>query len=44
MLETRDRFDYVFLSPIYNSISKEGYKSNFNLKDLKESSLINEKQ
>ena len=43
MLETRNRFDYVYLSPIYNSISKQGYKSKFNLKDLKESSLINEK-
>ncbi|MCK9163972.1 MAG: thiamine phosphate synthase [Bacteroidales bacterium] len=43
MLETRDRFDYVFLSPIYNSISKDGYKSKFNLKDLRELGLINEK-
>lgn len=28
-------YDYVFLSPIYDSISKEGYKSNFDLNDLK---------
>lgn len=43
MLESRDIFDYVFLSPIYNSISKKGYKSKFNLNDLKESGLINKK-
>lgn len=28
-------FDYVFLSPVFNSISKEGYKSNFDYKELK---------
>lgn len=27
--------DYVFLSPIYDSISKEGYESNFDLNELK---------
>lgn len=28
--------DYVFLSPIYDSISKEGYSSNFDLSELRE--------
>lgn len=27
-------YDYVFLSPIFDSISKEGYQSNFDLKTL----------
>lgn len=43
MIELRDKFDYVFLSPIYNSISKEGYRSKFSLSELEESGLINEK-
>jgi thiamine-phosphate pyrophosphorylase len=30
------RFDYVFLSPIFNSISKEGYQSAFELQEIKE--------
>ncbi|MCH5214786.1 MAG: thiamine phosphate synthase [Muribaculaceae bacterium] len=40
-LESADvkRFDYVFLSPVFDSISKQGYASPFNLDDdkLKES-------
>lgn len=28
---TRRRYDYVFLSPVFNSISKVGYASNFDL-------------
>lgn len=39
-------FDYVFLSPIFDSISKEGYQSNFPIEVLKEASekgVINEK-
>ena len=39
-------FDYVFLSPIFDSISKEGYPSNFPMEKLKEASgkgIINEK-
>ena len=28
------KFDYIFLSPIFDSISKEGYKSNFSESDL----------
>lgn len=43
MLETIKIFDYVFLSPIYNSISKEGYNSKFRIEELKELNLINEK-
>jgi Thiamine monophosphate synthase len=39
----RDTFDYVFLSPIYDSISKQGYKSHFSLEDLKTSKAINDK-
>jgi len=27
-------YDYIFLSPVFDSISKQGYKSNFNLKEL----------
>ena len=27
-------YDYVFLSPVFDSISKQGYKSKFNLKEL----------
>ncbi len=30
------KFDYVFLSPVFDSISKNGYKSNFNLIEVKE--------
>ena len=29
------RFDYGFLSPVFDSISKDGYKSRFNLNDVK---------
>lgn len=38
--------DYVFLSPIFHSISKEGYGSGFSIDELQEASaqnLINEK-
>ncbi|MEY3412309.1 MAG: hypothetical protein RIQ70_997 [Bacteroidota bacterium] len=28
-------FDYAFLSPVFDSISKEGYQSNLNLEELK---------
>jgi thiamine-phosphate pyrophosphorylase len=30
----RRRYDYVFLSPIFDSISKEGYSSGFNLAEV----------
>jgi thiamine-phosphate pyrophosphorylase len=29
-------FDYVFLSPIFNSISKDGYNAGFDLEELKQ--------
>ena len=32
--ENPERFDYMFLSPIYDSISKKGYKSAFDLEKL----------
>lgn len=32
--DSNEGYTYLFLSPIYNSISKEGYKSNFNIKSL----------
>ncbi|MDR1792337.1 MAG: thiamine phosphate synthase [Bacteroidales bacterium] len=41
-----DKFEYVFLSPIFDSISKQNYKSAFTEKDLqkaKSNSLINRK-
>lgn len=31
----KDYFDYLFLSPIFDSISKEGYSSNFSENELK---------
>ena len=45
-LETIDKYDYVFLSPVFNSISKEGYHATFSHKELLHASqtgLINEK-
>jgi thiamine-phosphate pyrophosphorylase len=35
VLKSRRKYEYVFLSPIFNSTSKKGYKSNFDLEDLK---------
>ena len=34
ILKSRRKYKYIFLSPIFDSISKKGYKSNFNLLDL----------
>lgn len=34
----KDDFDYVFLSPIFDSISKKGYKSAFTEEELKKAS------
>jgi thiamine-phosphate pyrophosphorylase len=31
----KEKFDYAFLSPIFDSISKAGYKSTFNLDEVK---------
>ena len=45
-LKTIDKYDYVFLSPVFDSISKNGYKSSFSDEELLEASnsgLINEK-
>jgi len=41
-----DRYDYVFLSPVFDSISKEGYRAAFSHEELLHASqagLINEK-
>ena len=43
MIDATKTFDYVFLSPIYNSISKQDYNSSFRIEDLKKLNLINEK-
>lgn len=46
VLRFSDKYAYVFLSPIFDSVSKEGYKSAFSLSDLQEASscgIINKK-
>ena len=35
ILKSRRIYEYVFLSPVFDSISKQGYKSNFEAEDLK---------
>ena len=35
VINEKNNFDYVSLSPIFDSISKEGYNSKFSLEDLK---------
>ncbi|MBO4738849.1 MAG: thiamine phosphate synthase [Bacteroidales bacterium] len=45
-LKNISHFDYVFLSPIFNSISKQGYQQAFSMEDLRKSAenqLINSK-
>lgn len=45
-LKDIERFDYVFLSPLYKSISKQGYVSDFSHEELMEAcgnNIINEK-
>lgn len=37
--DMKQSYDYLFLSPIFNSISKEGYKQAFTLEQLQEASL-----
>jgi thiamine-phosphate pyrophosphorylase len=32
---SKRKYDYIFLSPVFNSISKKGYKSNFTEQELK---------
>ena len=42
----KNDYDYLFLSPVFDSISKVGYKSNFNKEELKNASnkgIIDEK-
>lgn len=34
----KDRYDYVFLSPVFNSISKQGYHAAFSYADIVEAS------
>lgn len=33
-IEGKERYDYFFISPVFDSISKEGYKASFDLKQL----------
>ena len=35
ILKSRRKYEYIFLSPVFDSISKQGYKSNFDLENLK---------
>jgi thiamine-phosphate pyrophosphorylase len=35
-LSNKNNYEYVFISPIFNSISKYGYNSNFSINELKE--------
>ena len=35
VVQCKDKVDYCFLSPIFDSISKQGYKSNFQIEELK---------
>lgn len=36
VIENKDKVSYLFLSPIFDSISKQGYQSNFSPQELKE--------
>ena len=36
----KEKYEYAFLSPIFDSISKKDYKSNFDLHELKNSPLL----
>lgn len=36
VVQVKRKFDYLFLSPIFNSISKQGYSSNFTTEQLRE--------
>ncbi len=40
MDDCKEEYSYAFLSPIFDSISKAGYKSKFDLKELKRSPLL----
>lgn len=41
--KTRRRYDYVFLSPVFDSISKTGYRSAFSAKELHMLSRLHKK-
>lgn len=46
VIRYKDEFDYVFLSPVFDSISKAGYKAGFSMEELQEASsrgIIDEK-
>lgn len=46
IIRYKNDYDYLFLSPVFDSISKVGYKSNFNKEELKNASnkgIIDEK-
>ncbi len=38
--ENKKKYEYTFLSPVFDSISKDGYKSNFNFQELQNSPLL----
>src|ERR1700746_3780497 len=40
MEKNNKKYEYAFLSPVFDSISKEGYKSKFDLNELKSSLLF----
>ncbi len=46
MKATADRFDYVLMSPVYDSISKQGYRSGYSQETLRQAQaegIINRK-
>jgi len=46
VIRYKDEYDYVFLSPVFDSISKVGYKAGFSMEELQEASaggIIDEK-
>lgn len=38
--ECKEKYEYAFLSPVFDSISKQGYKGKFDLQELKNSPLL----
>ena len=42
--DCKEKYDYAFLSPIFDSISKAGYKSKFDLQELKNYLLLQRKK
>ena len=39
VLRYKDEYDYVFLSPVFDSISKAGYKAGFSIEELQKASV-----